>query len=169
MISGLSTYLPTPSTSIMPSLSPAVFSSGSTSVSSSLSGLGIIPYLEVGKLVDRGYWVKRTGSRVTTHFTEASDHDYVVFDPDCKLEKELMVEGWELGGSGDNGELTGRIFSSLKKGKTNFIVVVNEDQWKKWVIATNLIKALDPETKEGRVKIFNTVFGDTPDSRAVEF
>ena len=117
------------------------------------------------KLIDNGYWVKATGSRVTTNFTEESDYDYVVFDPEYKL----MLEGWALGGSGDNGHLNGRIFSSLKKGPINLILVDKEDQWKKWIIATNLIKAINPTSKEERINLFNTVFGNTPNSKAMDF
>ncbi len=123
----------------------------------------------VVSIVNKGYWIKATGSRVTTHFTDQSDHDYVIFDPECKLEQELMKEGWELGGSGHFADLSGRIFSSLKKGPVNFILVSKEDQWKKWIIATNLLKVLNPKTKEERIKLFDTVFGNTADSRAMEF
>jgi hypothetical protein len=123
--------------------------------------------LEVGKIVDKGYWIKATGSRVTkSGWTNESDWDYVIFDPGMKLESELMKDGWELGGSGEELD---RCFSSLKKGQVNFILVKSEDIWKKWIIATNLIKAMDPKTKEERVGIFDTVFGKTSDSKAMEF
>lgn len=156
---------------------PTSSTSGATPIGGLLGGY-TPPYLtnehsvrvEVGKIVDKGYWIKATGSRVTkSGWTNESDWDYVIFDPDMKLEGELMKDSWELGGSGDKGDLIGRAFSSLKKDKTNFILVSQEDQWKKWIVATNLLKALDPKTKKERIELFATVFGNTPDSRAMDF
>lgn len=161
-----------------PTTSPTLSTSGATPLGSLLSGSTSVFGMEytdirrgkeVLSIIEKGYWVKATGSRVTTHFTDKSDYDYVIFDPDGKLEVSLMYDGWELGGSGDKGELTGRAFSSLKKGGINFILVSQESQWKKWVVATNLLKAINPKTKEERIKLFDTVFGNTPDSRAMEF
>lgn len=143
----------------------------SISARSLLSGMVTHKEYELSKIVDKGYWIKATGSRVTkSGWTEDSDWDYVIFDPDMKLEGELMKDGWELGGSGAvAAELNDRMFSSLKKGQVNFILVCSEDQWKKWIIATNLLKMMDPKTKEERIGIFDTVFGKTSDSKAMEF
>ena len=147
-------------------LYPTLGSTGATPISI-LSSLSINREVEVGKIVDKGYWVKATGSRVTkSGWTDDSDWDYVIFDPDLKLEGQLMKDGWELGGSGEGLE---RCFSSLKKGGVNFILVKSEDDWKKWVIATNLLKMMDPKTKEERIGIFDTVFGKTSDSKAMDF
>ncbi len=153
---------------------PTPISSGgtlsTTSARSILGGLVLDRHFEVGQIVDKGYWVKATGSRVTKYgWTNDSDWDYVIFDPDLKLEGELMKNGWELGGSGLAEAESFRCFSSLKKGNLNFLLVNKEDQWKKWIIATNMLKMMDPKTKEERVKLFDTVFGTTPDSKAMEF
>lgn len=149
---------------------PSSILSSLGSARSILAGLVESKEHEVGKIVDKGYWIKATGSRVTkSGWTKDSDWDYVVFDPDMKLEPELMKDAWELGGSGVVEAESFRCFSSLKKGILNFILVNNEDQWKKWIIATNLIKAMDCKTKEERVGIFDTVFGKTSDSKAMDF
>ncbi len=135
--------------------------SGSTVVGASLSRQAI-----VGKLVDQGYWVKATGSRDTKDgWTKDSDWDYVVFDPDHTFYNSVK-DGvqWHLGGSGRGEE-----FVSLKQGDTNLILVDKEDVWKKYVIATNLIKTLNSKTKEERIKVFVSVFGIDSNAKAVEF
>lgn len=141
-----------------------------TSLMAMLTRTTVNKEYEVYKIVDKGYWIKATGSRVTKDgWTEESDWDYVIFDPDMKLEPELMKDGWELGGSGVVEVESFRCFSSLKKGNLNFILVNKEEDWKKWVIATNLLKMMNPKTKEERIKLFDTVFGKTPDSKATDF
>lgn len=118
------------------------------------------------QLIEDGYWVKATGSRVTKDgWTDASDWDYVVYDPDRKLVKKLIEEGdWLHGSLVDHGE-----FASLKKNDINLIIVDQEEIWKKYIIATNLIKALNSKTKEERIKVFDSVFGRDSNAKAVEF
>jgi hypothetical protein len=120
----------------------------------------------VSDLVEDGYWVKMTGSRVTKDgWTDDSDWDYVVFDPDCKLQDVYtQSDGWVLGSDAGQGE-----FASIRKGEINLILVTQEDIWKKYIIATNLIKAINCKTKEERIGIFDTVFGKTSDSKAMDF
>lgn len=120
----------------------------------------------VGELVQDGYWVKATGSRVTQDgWTTYSDWNYVVFDPEVKLHTKLISQGWTDGTSGrDDGS-----FASLRSGEVNLILVKEEDQWKKWIIATNMIKALNSKTKEERVKVFDGVFGKDSNAEAVMF
>lgn len=60
-------------------------------------------------------------------------------------------------------------FDSIKLNGVNLILVDKEEIWKKWVIATNLLKMMDPKTKEERIGIFDTVFGKTSDSKAMDF
>lgn len=118
------------------------------------------------ELIEDGYWVKASGSRVTKDgWTDASDWDYVVYDPDRKLVKELIKEGeWVQGSLVDHGE-----FASLRRADINLIIVDQEEIWKKYIIATNLIKALNSKTKEERIKVFDSVFGKDSNAKAVEF
>ncbi len=154
-------YLPSTSTG-----APAIPAWGIAPIISSGVSMSTFRQSIVGKLVDQGYWVKATGSRVTKDgWTSGSDWDYVVFDPDRNLDKELgnSVE-WHLGGSGRGEE-----FNSWKQRDVNLILVDKEDVWKKYVIATNLIKTLNSKTKEERIKVFDSVFGRDSNAKAVEF
>jgi hypothetical protein len=120
----------------------------------------------ISDLVDLGYWVKATGSRVTEDgWDPASDWDYVVFDPEVKLHTKLIADGWTDGTSGGDD----RNFASLRMNAINLILVKEEAQWKKWIIATNMIKALNSKTKEERVKVFDGVFGKDSNAEAVLF
>jgi hypothetical protein len=123
----------------------------------------------VGNLVQEGYWVKATGSRVTQDgWTESSDWDYVVYDPENTLHTKLVKDSsWTLGGSG-NGVL-GIDFYSFKQGNVNLIITNKDPVWKKYIIATNLLRMLNPKTKKERIAIFDSVFGNNADSQAVEF
>lgn len=120
----------------------------------------------VRELVDEGYWVKMTGSRVTKDgWTSESDWDYVVFDPDHKLQDVFkQIDGWVLGSDAGQGE-----FASIRKNDINLILVSQEEVWKKYIIATNLIKALNSKTKGERIAVFDSVFGKDSNAKAVEF
>lgn len=154
---------PTP---ISPSLSAGTTTSGT------LAGLIVKSTRQqiVANLIQDGYWVKATGSRVTTDgWTSESDWDYVVYDPDNTLYFILSEDksGWSEGLSG-NG-MVGMDFTSWKQGDTNLILVNKDAIWKKWVIATNLLRIMNPKTKEERIKLFDNVFGKATDSVAMEF
>lgn len=115
------------------------------------------------ELIEDGYWVKATGSRVTKDgWTDASDWDYVVYDPDRKLQHKY--HDWSMGSEAGQGE-----FLSIRQGDINLILVDQEEIWKKYIIATNLIKALNSKTKEERIKVFDSVFGKDSNAKAVEF
>ena len=120
----------------------------------------------ISDLVNDGYWVKATGSRVTKDgWTDDSDWDYVVYDPDHKLQDVYkQIDGWVLGSDAGQGE-----FASIRKHDVNLILVSQEEIWKKYIIATNLIKALNSRTKEERIKVFDSVFGKDVNAHAVEF
>lgn len=140
---------------------------GGYSTTSVLSALGIIDRDKiVRELVDDGYWVKMTGSRVTKDgWTDESDWDYVVYDPDRKLGDDLIKRSnWIVGGSGNGTE-----FSSFKHGDINLILVDKEEIWKRYIIATNLIKTLNSKTKGERIAVFDSVFGKDKNAAAVEF
>ena len=119
----------------------------------------------VADLVDDGYWVKMTGSRVTKDgWTDKSDWDYVVYDPDKKFAKSLRMGEWVIGSNVDAGE-----FMSIRKGDVNLILVDKEEIWKKYIIATNLIKTLNSKTKGERCAVFDSVFGKDNNAKALEF
>ena len=119
----------------------------------------------VQQIVDQGYWIKATGSRVTKDgWTNESDWDYVVFDPDKKFWNSLDESNWTIGSDADQGE-----FISIRQGDTNLILVDKEEVWKKYIIATNLIKTLNSKTKGERIAVFDSVFGKDKNAAAVEF
>jgi len=120
----------------------------------------------IRELVDDGYWVKMTGSRVTKDgWTDESDWDYVVYDPDKKLRSKFLAEdGWVLGSDAGRGE-----FDSIKLNGVNLILVDKEEIWKKYIIATNLIKTLNSKTKGERCAVFDSVFGKDSNAKALEF
>lgn len=153
----------TPSSSRAASLIP-VSTAAYPTPSSVLASLDISQRDKIiRELVDDGYWVKMTGSRVTKDgWTSESDWDYVVFDPDKKLRTHF--EDWVMGSDAGHGE-----FLSVKQGDTNLILVDKEEIWKKYIIATNLIKTLNSKTKEERIAVFDSVFGKDKNAAAVEF
>ena len=120
----------------------------------------------ISDLVNDGYWVKATGSRVTKDgWTDESDWDYVVYDPDQKLQDVYkQIDGWVLGSDAGQGE-----FASIRKHDVNLILVSQEEIWKKYIIATNLIKTLNSKTKEERIAVFDSVFGKDKNADAVDF
>lgn len=120
----------------------------------------------ISDLVNDGYWIKMTGSRVTKDgWTDDSDWDYVVYDPDQKLQDVYkQIDGWVLGSDAGQGE-----FASIRKHDVNLILVSQEEIWKKYIIATNLIKTLNSKTKEERIAVFDSVFGKDSNAKAVEF
>jgi len=119
----------------------------------------------IRELVDDGYRVKMTGSRVTKDgWTNESDWDYVVYDPDHKFANTIDSQEWVLGSNVDAGE-----FMSIRKNDVNLILVDKEEIWKKYIIATNLIKTLNSKTKGERVAVFDSVFGKDSNAKALEF
>lgn len=120
----------------------------------------------VREIVEDGYWIKMTGSRVTKDgWTSESDWDYVVYDPDHKLQDVYkQIDGWVLGSDAGQGE-----FASIRKHDVNLILVSQEEIWKKYIIATNLIKALNSKTKGERIAVFDSVFCKDKNVSAVEF
>ena len=112
----------------------------------------------VDYLVSKGLHVYATGSRATTHFNEDSDYDYVVFDEDYKLRDTFDKDFWTMGDSGNQFA----DFYSLKKsldGKlVNVIFVDTKEVFQKYVMATNLIRKVDPETKKERIELFDLIF-----------
>ena len=144
---------------------PTSLGTGATP-SSILSVLGISQRDKIiRELVDDGYWVKMTGSRVTKDgWTNESDWDYVVYDPDHKFANTIDPQEWVLGSNVDAGE-----FMSIRKNDVNLILVDKEEIWKKYIIATNLIKTLNSKTKGERVAVFDSVFGKDSNAKALEF
>ncbi len=128
-------------------------------------GMSMLRDKIIREVVDDGYWVKMTGSRVTKDgWTDESDWDYVVYDPDHKFANTIDPQEWVLGSNVDSGE-----FMSIRKGGVNLILVDKEEIWKKYIIATNLIKTLNSKTKGERVAVFDSVFGKDSNAKALEF
>jgi len=122
----------------------------------------------IGKIVSLGHFVKMTGSRVTTHYNKDSDFDYVVYDPQRTLEKELKnSSSWTMGGSGNGEE-----FNSFKRefGETiNLILVDKAEIFQKYCLATDIIKSVNPKTKAERIAYFDMVFGRKTQTEALPF
>lgn len=131
-----------------------------------VSSMDVFKKDTITRLIEEGHWVKMTGSRVTKDgWTKESDWDYVVYDPDKKLRSRFLAEdGWVLGSDAGRGE-----FDSLKLNNVNLILVDKEEIWKKYIIATNLIKTLNSKTKEERIAVFDSVFGKDKNASAVDF
>lgn len=118
----------------------------------------------ITKLIDMGYWVRLSGSRVTDHYTDHSDWDYVVYDKDGKVASVLENYGFTFGGS----ERPEAQFQSFRSGDTNIIVCSDKDYYNKYVLATEVMRAANPKTKEERIKIFDTIFGKTNNDQHTE-
>lgn len=88
----------------------------------------------------------------------------MVYDPDHKFANTIDPQEWVLGSNVDAGE-----FMSIRKNDVNLILVDKEEIWKKYIIATNLIKSLDCKTKKERIAIFDSVFERDRNLQAVEF
>lgn len=162
----MSTYTstPVPTSTLTPSMWPVgILTGGIGSLSLSTEGFR---KSTITNLIEEGYWVKMTGSRVTKDgWTNESDWDYVVYDPDKRLGPKFPPEdGWVLGSDAGRGE-----FDSIKLNGVNLILVDKEEIWKKYIIATNLIKTLNSKTKEERIAVFASVFGRDKNASAVDF
>jgi hypothetical protein len=117
-----------------------------------------------------GLYMKPTGSRVTASgWTDQSDYDFVVLDREKKLAHFLnSLTSWEPGGSGNGEEFTS--FKSTEYGVTlNLILVDSDDVFRKYCAATEIIKTLNTQTREERIKIFDMVFGRTLETKEVPF
>jgi hypothetical protein len=113
---------------------------------------------EVLKVVNAGYNLCATGSRVTKNFTPISDYDFVVYDWDKKFRTQLDTKEWEEGGSGNLFSDFTSYKKNVKEGTINFIVVSDKEYYRKYVLATELIKKINPPDKKGRVELFDMVF-----------
>ena len=114
----------------------------------------------VTELIRKGKHIYATGSRVTTHFKPDSDYDYVVLDPEYKLCTEYERQGWVIGGSGNrhNPDFNSIKATDIEGITVNLICVSEKETFNKYVMASDLIRTVDPETKEERVKLFDLIF-----------
>lgn len=113
---------------------------------------------EILQVVDRGYNLCATGSRVTHHYKPWSDYDYVIFDWDKKFRSRLSTVEWEEGGSGNEHSEFYSYKKSVKEGVLNFIVVQDKEYYRKYLLATELLKKMNPDSKEERIKLFDMIF-----------
>jgi hypothetical protein len=114
---------------------------------------------EVLQVVDRGYNICATGSRVTTNFDPlTSDYDYVIFDWDKKFRSKLSTVEWSEGDSGNEHSEFHSYKKRVKEGSLNFIVVQDKEEYRKYLLATELLKKMNPASKAERIKLFDMIF-----------
>lgn len=106
-----------------------------------------------------------TGSRyICNPPVTNTDDDYVLFVEDIKAAYlELLDTNWTIGGANNASYAVEDIdnwFSAKKhiNGEVvNYIVVSDQDQFSKWVTATELAKKLNLLKKEDRIALFEVV------------
>lgn len=109
-------------------------------------------------------WIRRTGSQLVDGI-EPNDYDFVVEDTECVMKEWLERNGFHTGGS----VLPESEFTSWKNGPVNVIVCNSRPFFKKYLMATELLKQLQPKTKQERIDIFDTVMGRNEDKYGVAF
>lgn len=114
--------------------------------------------------LDNDLWIKRTGSQLIEGI-EPNDYDFVVEDTENIMRDWLIRNDYQIGGS-DTPESE---FTSWKNGKVNIIVCNSRPYYQKYLMATELLKQLQPKTKEERVDIFDTVMGRNEEKYEVAF
>lgn len=106
-----------------------------------------------------------TGSRyICNPPITTTDVDFVLFVEDIQAAyKQLRETSWKIGGEDNKTygepEVNGW-FSAKKKineALVNYIVVSDQDQFSKWVTATELAKKLNLLKKEDRIALFEVV------------
>ena len=116
----------------------------------------------VEQLIARGCHVFATGSRVTTHFDpKESDWDYVVLDEDFTLANHYTMEDfWYQGESGNQYSdfLSRKKIMKDSSCVVNLIFVPTKEVFNQYVMATNLIRKVDPKTKAERIELFDLIF-----------
>lgn len=97
-----------------------------------------------------------TGSRVICNPPPLdTDKDFVVLihGPVSEFIDDLTGNhGWE-----SDTKYPGSDFTSLRRGKVNYIVTESEDFYKKFVLATKIAKSLNLTDKKDRVTLFQGV------------
>lgn len=114
--------------------------------------------------VDNDIWIRRTGSQLIEDVVP-EDRDFVAEDIDGKLVPYLEQNGYWLGGS-SRPEAQ---FMSWKKGEVNIIVCHDREYFRKYLMATELLKKMQPKTKQERINIFDTIFGTNNKDTDVPF
>ena len=115
----------------------------------------------VTAVVQEGFFIRPTGSRVTkSGWKDTSDWDYVVLDTEDKLISHLSTldEFRNMAFHPDGSGNTKSNFESYRIAEVNLIIVKDKPTFEKYMVATELIKALDCQTKEERVKYFDIIF-----------
>jgi hypothetical protein len=115
------------------------------------------------QLLANGLHIYATGSRVTSNFNpKESDYDYVVLDTENWYWHDTYTskDQWQQGESGNQYSE----FQSLKKQMkgssqvVNLIFVRTKEMFTRYVMATDLIRKVNPETKEERITFFDMIF-----------
>jgi len=106
-----------------------------------------------------------TGSRyICDPPVTTTDVDFVLFVDDIQAAyKQLRETSWKIGGEDNKtyGEPEVNSWFSAKKkineALVNYIVVSDQDQFSKWVTATELAKKLNLLKREDRIALFEVV------------
>lgn len=93
------------------------------------------------------------GSRYTcTPPIMDTDKDTVILVTDiAKAEARLLSEGWD---PCLKGEYFDTYFKAFRKGVDNYVIVSNEDAFQRYIIAAEVCKALNVQSKEDRCKAY---------------
>lgn len=94
-----------------------------------------------------------TGSRVTTHFTEESDYDYVVLVDDlAKAASAYFSAGYVHCGCYDYGP-----YMALRKGQINVLLSASPLYYAAMQASTTLLRELNLADKEARYELFHQI------------
>lgn len=116
--------------------------------------------------------LEKTGSRVYGKPTKDSDYDYLwrcgQWDEWLRVAAFLLKRGFEFGGSFDSRNGLPRLdddeamFISFKRGPLNIIVVTDDDQWERWLVARAACVAEAPIDRD-RAVVLHTRYGVGPE------
>lgn len=98
----------------------------------------------------------KTGSRVICDpAPEDTDEDWVIYPENYQhYVDDLLSDGWE---TYNNVNYVGELFTSLRKGDLNYIVVSTGEMYNKFVLATKVAKRLNLLKKEERILLFQAI------------
>lgn len=111
-----------------------------------------------------------TGSRIIGGATNDSDWDYVLLCErgDRSISDAIESIGFERSSTEESyeGVYGNRMtYRTYRCGKLNLIVSRSRLAFNKWGQATELAKAVRPQTKQQRIQIFDAVFGTSQSNR----
>lgn len=105
--------------------------------------------------------VAHVGSQVTMvpPPTEDTDDDYLIFTLKMGYGPAMRDAGWKLGGS----EIEGDTFNSWTKDGINLIITDDTTFFDKFILATQVCRALNLKYKPDRIVLFQAIlYGNAP-------